>query len=111
MLDFGIRRNSNIEFKHGTGCPRCNFSGYSGRRPIAEIWFPSRDELLMFSRRPDNLTIRNSVFAVPGRLTMVEDGFRKVLAGETTLDELLRVVPYEQIEACRSKLYTLVESR
>lgn len=110
MIDFGIRKNSNINFVHGTGCPRCNFSGYSGRRPIVEIWFPNRDELLMFTRKPDNLTLRNAVFSVPGRLTMVEDGFRKVLAGETTLEELLRVVPYEQIEACKSRLYTLIES-
>jgi type IV pilus assembly protein PilB len=99
MADFGIRKSSNLTFIHGTGCPRCNFSGYNGRRPIVELWFPSRDELLMFTRKPDNLTLRNAVFAVPGRLTMVEDGFRKVLAGETTL------------EACRSRLYTLIESK
>ena len=108
LNDFGIRKNSPVIFRHGSGCPKCNFSGYNGRRPIIELWFPSRDELLMFSRRPDNLTLRNTVFSVPGRLTMVEDGFRRVLAGETTLEELVRVVPYEQIEAGRSKLYTYI---
>jgi hypothetical protein len=35
---------------------------------------------------------------------MIEDGFRRVLAGETTLEELLRIVPFEQIEAGREKI-------
>ena len=35
---------------------------------------------------------------------MIEDGFRRVMAGETTLEELLRVVPCEQIEAGREKI-------
>ena len=29
--------------------------------------------------------------------TMLQDGIEKVLKGETTLDELARVVPYEQV--------------
>ena len=34
---------------------------------------------------------------------MIEDGFRRVPSGETTLEELLRVVPFGQIEAGEMK--------
>jgi type II secretory ATPase GspE/PulE/Tfp pilus assembly ATPase PilB-like protein len=104
LAGFGIPANSGMEFVQGKGCPACNFTGFSGRLPIVELWIPTRDELLMFNRRPDNPTLRNSVFVQSNRLTMIEDGFRRVQAGETTLEELLRVVPFEQIEAGREKI-------
>jgi len=58
----------------------------------------------MLNRRPDNLSLRNTVFGGTRPLTMIEDGFRRVVAGETTLEELMRTVPYEQIEAGREKI-------
>jgi len=67
--------------------------------------------LLMFNRRPDNLSLRNVVFSGSDRLTMIDDGFRRVQAGETTLEELLRTVPYEQIEAGREKIAKLFAAR
>ncbi len=103
LAEFGIPVKNMVAFRHGKGCPACNFTGFKGRRPIVELWLPARDELLMINRRPDNLTLRNAVFSQPGRLTMIEDGFRRVQAAETTLEELLRVIPYEQIEAGRDK--------
>jgi len=35
---------------------------------------------------------------------MLEEGIRLVTSGETTLDELVRVVPYEQISELGEKL-------
>lgn len=105
LLDeFGIPSGSGMEFFQGKGCPACHFTGFSGRLPIVELWIPTREELLMFNRRPDNLSLRNVVFSDSGRMTMIDDGFRRVQAGETTLEELLRTVPYEQIEAGRNKI-------
>ncbi|NVN92714.1 MAG: Flp pilus assembly complex ATPase component TadA [Desulfuromonadales bacterium] len=108
--ELGIPNGSGMEFFQGKGCPSCNFTGFSGRRPIVELWVPTREELLMVNRRPDNLSLRNIVFSVPGRMTMIESGFRLVQAGETKLEELLRVVPYEQIEAGREKIAQLFEA-
>lgn len=111
LVEFGIPLSSGMEFIHGKGCPACSFSGYSGRIPIVELWIPTREELAIFNRRPDNLTLRNSVFVQSSRLTMIEDGFRRVQAGETTLEELLRIVPFEQIEAGREKIAKLFTPR
>ncbi len=102
--EFGIPTDCGMTFVQGKGCPSCNYTGFSGRRPIVELWIPTREELLMVNRRPDNLSLRNAVFSVPGRLTMIENGFRRVQTGETTLEELLRVIPYEQIEDGRGKI-------
>ncbi|MFZ4856613.1 MAG: GspE/PulE family protein [Desulfuromonadaceae bacterium] len=109
LSGFGIPLNSGLKFVQGKGCPECNYTGFSGRLPIVELWIPTSDELLLLSRRPDNPTLRNTVFAQSSRLTMIEDGFRRVPAGETTLEELLRVVPFEQIEAGREKIARLFE--
>lgn len=110
LAGFGIPADSGMEFVQGKGCHACNFTGFSGRLPIVELWFPSRDELLIFNRRPDNATLRKAVFAHTGRSTMIEDGFRRVQGGETTLEELLRVVPFEQVEAGREKIARLFAS-
>ncbi|MDA8428470.1 MAG: GspE/PulE family protein [Geobacteraceae bacterium] len=102
--EFGIPAAHNMEFVQGKGCPACHYTGFNGRLPIVELWIPTREELLLLNRRPDNLSLRNAVFSVPDRLTMIDDGFRRVQAGETTLEELLRTVPYEQIEAGRGSI-------
>ena len=104
LTEFGIPTGSSMEFFQGKGCATCNYTGFSGRLPIVEMWIPTREELLMINRSPDNLTLRNTVFADPDRMTMIDNGFRRVKAGETTLEELLRTVPYEQIEAGREKI-------
>jgi type II secretory ATPase GspE/PulE/Tfp pilus assembly ATPase PilB-like protein len=105
LLDeFGISLNNTMKFVEGKGCSACHFTGFRGRFPIVELWVPTREELLLINRRPDNLSLRNIVFSVPGRTTMIDSGFRRVLAGETTLEELMRTVPYDQIEAGRESI-------
>ncbi len=84
-------------FFHGKGCPACNFTGFNGRRPIVELWIPTTDELLMINMRPDGQLLRKHIFGTGNRLTMLGDGLNRVRRGETTLEELLRVVPYSQV--------------
>jgi len=107
LEEFGIPVGCDLVFYLGKGCPACHYTGFSGRLPIVELWIPTREELLMLNRRPDNLTLRNTVFTDANRLTMIDDGFHRVQNGETTLEELLRTVPYEQIEAGRAKIAKL----
>jgi len=107
LQEFGIPPGCPQIFVQGTGCSDCHYTGFSGRRPIVELWIPTREELLMLNRKPDNLSLRSLVFAAGKRRTMIEDGFRQVQAGETTLEELMRAVPYEQIEAGRERIAAL----
>lgn len=102
--EFSLPADANPRFYRGNGCPQCNFTGYAGRLPITELWLPTHEELLMLNRGMDNLALRREVFAAGKRMTLVEDGLQRVFRGETTLEELMRVVPHEQITHCRDNV-------
>jgi type II secretory ATPase GspE/PulE/Tfp pilus assembly ATPase PilB-like protein len=97
LARLSIPATAEMPFMQGQGCEACGYTGYRGRLPIVELWVPSREELLLVTGKPDNITLRNAVFGKGGGVTMLQDGFRKVVAGETTIEELIRVVPCEQI--------------
>jgi len=73
------------------GCARCQQSGYNGRLGLFEIFVMSED-----FRHAISDGYRESLLLKAARLagmkTLLEDGLEKVLAGETSLDELLRVI-------------------
>jgi type IV pilus assembly protein PilB len=102
--EFLVTPETPVEFVYGKGCSLCNYTGYTGRRPIVEIWIPTREEIIQINKRPDSMTLRGTVFGLGRRRTMVEDGLVYVKQGLTTLDELMRVVPYEQISEFRSRV-------
>ena len=69
------------------GCQICRGSGYKGRLGIFEILPMSPDIIAAIDQRtPPDQIHRDS-----GRPTLMQDGLRKVRAGVTTLDEILRV--------------------
>lgn len=78
---------SNISEPHG--CDHCNHTGYRGRTGIYELI--SMDETLrgMIHRNDPLQTLENHLR--PATATIREDGFKRVLAGHTSLAEILRV--------------------
>jgi type II secretory ATPase GspE/PulE/Tfp pilus assembly ATPase PilB-like protein len=102
--EFLVAPDTPVEFVYGKGCSQCNYTGYSGRRPILELWVPTREEIIQLNRKLDNHTLREIVFTQGKRQTMIEDGIARLKRGETTLEELLRVVPYEQIAEFRKRV-------
>jgi type II secretory ATPase GspE/PulE/Tfp pilus assembly ATPase PilB-like protein len=102
--EFLISPDTPVEFVYGKGCLQCNYTGYSGRRPILELWVPTREEIIQLNRKLDNHMLREIVFNQGKRQTMIEDGIARLKRGETTLEELLRVVPYEQIAEFRKRI-------
>jgi general secretion pathway protein E len=75
---------------HAAGCEHCRGTGYQGRTGIHELLV--LDEPL---RRAvidgKDATVLHSMASKAGMLSLYEDGLRKVAAGVTSLDELLRV--------------------
>lgn len=111
LADFAVPHNRRFKFYRGKGCSQCNYTGFSGRMPIIEMWIPTKEELMAINKEHDNISLRDIVFTAGGRGTLVEDGIMRVVAGETTLEELLRVVPYEQIESAKESIrWSLAES-
>jgi len=83
-------RLAGADFAHGTGCVACNGTGYQGRMGIFEI-FLVHDEIRGMIY--DNVTaarLREQARR-DGMRTMREDGIRKVLAGLTTIEEVVSV--------------------
>lgn len=74
----------------GVGCARCNNGGYKGRKGIFEIFRVDEEmQQLIFAAAPArDLRARARE---TGMRTLREDGVRKVLAGITTVSEVLRV--------------------
>ena len=86
-LTMEMVKNANIQ--KGRGCQNCNNSGNRGRFGIFEI-FVVEDEArkLIYDRVPT--TVLRQRAREMGMRTLREDGIRKVLAGLTTPEEVIR---------------------
>ena len=71
------------------GCSTCNHSGYSGRTGIYELI--TMDETLRRMIHLNENTPTMEEYLRPTHPTIREDGFKRVLQGDTSLAEVLRV--------------------
>lgn len=76
---------------HGAGCSQCNNNGYAGRICINEV-LVADDEIREAILRKASAGELKKIAIKNGMTTMLEDGFRKAQVGETTLEEILRVI-------------------
>jgi len=72
------------------GCDACGGSGYRGRTGIYELLMVDDDIRQLTLKNVDSSSIKRSGVQ-KGMRTLLDDGARKVLAGETTLAEVLSV--------------------
>lgn len=76
--------------KKGRGCPACNQTGYRGRMAIHEILPVDRQIKDMILNRVGDRVLRDYM-KEKGYHTLLVDGLQKVVAGQTTTSEILRV--------------------
>jgi type IV pilus assembly protein PilB len=88
--DAGVRVGTEVEAYEPVGCPRCNNSGYRGRVGIYSVMSLSDKLKEMTIARAAEPEIA-AVAREEGMLTLREDGVSKVRAGNTSLEEVLRV--------------------
>jgi type II secretory ATPase GspE/PulE/Tfp pilus assembly ATPase PilB-like protein len=74
------------------GCGECNFTGYRGRIGVYELLELDSTLRDMTFRNESTMAIRAQAERSGRMSTLREDGLRKVLAGTTTIDEVLVVV-------------------
>ena len=84
-------QNGNQVFYRGAGCDYCRQTGYKGRLGIFEFMVINSEIQELVVRRAPLADVREAARA-NGMRTLKEDGFRKVLMGLTTPDEVQRVV-------------------
>ncbi len=79
-----------IKLSRGKGCPECVASGYLGRVGIYEVITVTEKISRLILERADSVTIEKQAME-GGMITMKQDGYLKVIQGETTIEEVLRV--------------------
>lgn len=78
------------EVVHGAGCEKCRHTGYSGRLGIYEL-LVLNDMLRDRVATNPNVTEFRRMCVEGGMVTLRMDGFEKVQAGLTTVQEVMRV--------------------
>lgn len=89
-FDFSLQRPEFV-FK-AVGCEKCRFTGYKGRMGIYEF-MPISLETKQLIGQNCTLPILKAQLAKEGLEPLRIAGARKVIAGLTTMEEVLRVVP------------------
>ena len=85
----GVPENQIVTIYQSAGCDQCAQTGYRGRTGIYEVIAIDEKLHAMIHRNDSEADMEN--YARQFATSMREDGFRKVLLGETTLEEVLRV--------------------
>ena len=74
----------------GKGCRKCHQSGFRGRMGIFELLITGDTIKELVVQRTNANVIRQHALK-DGMITLRQDGFRKVLDGKTTIEEVARV--------------------
>ena len=85
----------NATFRRGVGCKECLDTGFSGRTAVTEMLVV--DEILrdaILQKMPTRSL--QQVAAQQGMQTLWQMGLRRVVGGQTALEEILRVVAIDQ---------------
>jgi general secretion pathway protein E len=83
-------RYGQTQLYKSAGCPACNRLGYRGRTGIYELLLVDDEIRQLILKNVDSSTIKRSA-TTKGMADLLEDGARKVAAGETTIAEVLTV--------------------
>lgn len=90
QLFLGAAFNEKLILYKGTGCARCNHTGYKGRIAIHEVLVVSQEIRAAINRgsATDELA---KIAASQGMVRIRENGIAKALTGFTTVEEVMRV--------------------
>jgi type II secretory ATPase GspE/PulE/Tfp pilus assembly ATPase PilB-like protein len=91
---FGLKKD--VRIYKGKGCEVCHFTGYSGRIGIFEVLEVSNEIKKLINQNNDSDVILAKAVE-EGMPTMLDDGLVKVIKGDTTIEEVLRVTKIEAL--------------
>ncbi len=82
---------SVLTLHRAVGCPACSNTGYRGRKALLELLVVNEDveRMIIEGGTADDI---HKLAVEQGMVTLRQSGVRKALEGETTLEEVLRVV-------------------
>jgi type IV pilus assembly protein PilB len=83
-------------FFRGKGCEACDFTSYRGRIPVAEL-LEVDDEIRTFILARAQTSELRKHMSEQKWTAMVHDGLEKVSSGQTTIEEIFRVVSLREV--------------
>jgi type II secretory ATPase GspE/PulE/Tfp pilus assembly ATPase PilB-like protein len=86
------------EIYRAVGCRECRFEGYKGRIGLFELFAMGPQLREITFRGGSTQELREQARLSGGLRSLREDGVRKILAGTTTIEEVLRVTGEASVE-------------
>ncbi len=87
---------AQAQFRHGTGCEHCNQTGFSGRLPVTELLAvtePFREAVL----KKLQTSALEEIAIQEGMRTLWQNGLYRAINGQTTLEEIIRVLAADML--------------
>jgi len=84
------------QFRRGAGCDQCNQTGYSGRLPVSELLVVDEPFRQALMRKVPTLALEE--IAIQGGMrTLWQNGLQRAISGQTSLEEIIRVLAVEMV--------------
>ncbi|QPJ66237.1 MAG: type II secretion system ATPase GspE [Candidatus Nitrohelix vancouverensis] len=90
VQEIGLGDKGKVMVFHGKGCKACNQTGFRGRVGIYELLIVDDEIRRLIVEKASSHVIRAAAMKT-GMRRLRDDGWRKVLEGVTTVEEVLRV--------------------
>lgn len=97
------------EIYTNVGCPECA-NGYRGRIAIHEVLLVNQEVKDAISNNVRKDELRKLVYT-SDVTTLLQDGINKVLAGETTMEEVLKLIELENDETNKEENFSLKDAK
>ncbi len=85
----------DFKFYKGTGCDTCRQTGYKGRAAIYELCSVTEPLRRLIIRKSTGNELKNRAM-IDGMDSLRTDGWRRVLRGQTTVEEVVRVTQADE---------------
>ncbi len=90
-LGFDPQGDTDVTFYRGRGCDHCRGTGYKGRMGVYELMVLNDRIRDLVLQKSSSHVIREAAIE-SGMKTLKDDAIAKILLGQTTLEECLRVI-------------------
>jgi type II secretory ATPase GspE/PulE/Tfp pilus assembly ATPase PilB-like protein len=95
LVEIGAPIPKDFKFYKGAGCEHCRHTGYLGRMAIYEICVVTENLRRMVIRKETGTAMKARAIT-DGMDTLRADGWRRVLQGKTTIEEVVRVTQQDE---------------
>lgn len=89
------RDQNSWTFFKAVGCPKCFGTGFMGRRAIYEVFRMSEEMRNIIYKTQDLVALKQAAVR-SGALNLRANGWRKVIRGQTTIDEILGITTSDE---------------